>query len=478
MSFRVRSYNRDFLVAWNERLCTPVTDGQFDKAVIAYLKVYQAGEITYVPRNLYEPEKLYEGLQWFSPEHSNFVDFKDPGVQAGLRFSFKCFAKPHGQGTLKPVRLDGPLDEVFKLLDIKGDKSPGLTAYGMTKLEAFPIAMRKVVEFAEDKRNPDPCLATTRTQEEKPGRLVWAYPLMMTILEGVIARPLLDYFKANLNTPMAFGMRSSYIGMQMRNAVAHNCHYVSMDASRFDSTIQAGVIKHAFNCLRTWFDLSDEVGFGWKVGDIFDIVEDYFIHTPIVMPSPEGPKLYTGKRHGVPSGSYFTQVVDSIANVAMIGTLDFLFKLGIRTSEIFVLGDDMLFFSKKKPNLDAYAQALSSRYFMVINSKKSESGSANGPIKFLGRVWINGLPTREFSQVKQRAVSFERYRDYGDDVFGGASAVVASYGLTSFITGIPDRFNMYQRATAQHIRKNSTSGLTEYLSAEGLLSQQITPKLF
>lgn len=369
---------------WNARMCRPNVEPLVDSVVVAVLKHQGFKNISYVPRNLYNPESLFESLEQYSPEHSYFLDTECHEVCAGLRFAHKAFAKPKHLAHLHPVRLDGSLSELFKLLQIKGDKSAGLTAYGQTKAEAFPTAMRKVRELLMGERLPEPCLAGTRTQAGKLGRLVWGYPLMMTIIEGSIARPLLDKIKGTNLTPMAFGQTSAQLGLKMRKAQSHSNYYVSMDASKFDATIQAGVIKRAFGAFRTWFDLDEEMGYGLTVRDVFEIIEDYFIRTPIVMPHPSGPLLYRGKRHGVPSGSYFTQLVDSYANAALIGTLDARFKLKIRLDEVFVLGDDMLFFTNKIPDLGKYAQVLSKHYHMKVNEKKSVWGKSIDSIHFLG----------------------------------------------------------------------------------------------
>lgn len=463
---------------WNARMCRPNVEPLVDKVVVSILKQQGFNDIDYIPRNIYNPEALFDALKFYDPSNSHFVDFQDYRVKAGLGMAFKAFARPKHVPVLTAVRLDGPISQVYDLLGIKGDKSAGLTAYGETKLEAFPVAMRKVGELFRDERRPDPCLAGTRTQAGKEGRLVWGYPLMMTIIEGCIARPLLNYFKGTNCTPMAFGRTSSELGIEMRKAKSHRRYYVSMDASKFDATVQAGVIKCAFNAVRTWFDPKQEVFGDVTVEQVIGLIEDYFLHTPIVMPTSQGPTLYTGKKHGVPSGSYFTQYVDSYANVAMIGTLDSAFKLHIRLDEVFVLGDDMLFYTNKLPNLDNYAGVLSQLYHMILNSKKSKCGLTSEPIPFLGRIWRNGLPTRDFREAVARAVSPERYRNYGEDKKRGASAVIASYGLTSMLTGIPQSFDPYLNIVSSRLVENSASGLTEFLIREGDISNRIVPKLY
>lgn len=479
--FRSHSYNRKYLDFWNARMCKPNVEPLIDKVVVAILKKQGFNDISYVPRNLYDPKSLYEWLSYYDPENSHFIDFKDDGVKAGLDMAFKAFAKPTHVPTLQAIRLDGSLSDVFNLLEIKGDRSAGLTSYGSNKLEAFPVAMRKVRELFRNGKQPDPCLAGLRTQAGKKGRLIWGYPLMMTIIEGSIARPILDYFKGNVNTPMAFGQTSIQLGIRMRKAVAHNDYYVCLDASKFDSSVQAGIIKFGFNILRTWFDPKQKVYQDDKVTirveDVFAIVEDYFLHTPIVMPSEKGPTLYRGKRHGVPSGSYFTQIMDSIANVVMVGCLDQLFKLHLRLDEVFVLGDDSLFFTDKRPNLTKYSEALRERFYMKVHSEKCSCGNSNNYIHFLGREWHNGLPHREFTDVVEKAVSPERYRKY-EDKWLGASSVLASYGFTALLTGVPDNIDIYQSICSYPIVENSTSGLTDFLIREGIIHRSVSMKLY
>lgn len=129
---------------WNARMCRPNVEPLVDKVVVSILKQQGFNDIDYIPRNIYNPEALFDALKFYDPSNSHFVDFKDHRVKAGLGMAFKAFARPKHVPVLTAVRLDGPISQVYDLLGIKGDKSAGLTAYGETKLEAFPVAMRKV----------------------------------------------------------------------------------------------------------------------------------------------------------------------------------------------------------------------------------------------------------------------------------------------------------------------------------------------
>lgn len=467
MPLRVRSHNRRSLVEWNRRMLHDVEKPYFDKVAVALLHKGGASNLEYKARNLYKVDAIREILELYSPEHSFSVNFSDDRVRSGRDFAFRCLARPESQDFLHPVRLDGDISQLFSLLNINGEASAGLTNYGFSKGESFTIAMRKIPQILQGKAI-EPCLAGVRTQEDKFGRLIWMYPFTATILEGTLARPLTNKFKGSFKTPFAFGKRSALLGVEMRRAASHNDYYVSMDASKFDTTISYGVIKSAFAALRTWFDPNEEVGFGKTVSDIFDLVEDYFIHTPIVMPDASGPKLYTGKRHGVPSGSYFTQIVDSFANLCLIGTLSFTYNLSLRTDEVWVLGDDMLFFSKKKPDLQVYANLLSELYGMRMNAVKSLSGSVTEPYHFIGRTWINGLPFREFAEVAKKSIAPERPRKY-QDVDRDGRLVLHSYRNSAFVKNAPVSFFTKTR-TYKSGKQKFHSGYMEYLAREGEIS--------
>jgi hypothetical protein len=473
---KFRSHNRKFLKDWNARMTTDITKPLVDKVVVAILKHSGVDDLPYEPRNLYQLDALYQILEYYEPEESPYVDLGDVRVRKGLDFAYKHFAKPVGVPTLSAHHLEHNLSELFITLDIKGRTSAGLTDYGKSKAEAWPVGVRKAKETLLKTRKPEPCLAGARTQAGKLGRLVWMYPLSMTIIEALVARPLIEMQKRG-RTPMAFGQKSTVLGTRIRKAQTFNGYYSSLDSSQFDATIGKVVIQAAFNAFRTWFNLEDEVLEGITVGDVFDVIENYFIYTDIVMPHPDGPRLYTGKRHGVPSGSYFTQMVDSFASTCLIGTLDYTYKLHVQGDEFWVLGDDMLFFTRQKPEVGKWSELLSNLYGMKVNAKKSSCGRAHEVIHFLGRDWHNGIPFREWNDVLERAISPERYRKYGSDLGKGAALVLASYGSTALYRNKPNCFNPWFGLVGSRFVMEHASGLTQFYLREGILTNLVTRSL-
>jgi hypothetical protein len=466
-----RVFRAAHLVQWNLRMSRDITEPMQDKVVEAVL--HHQGipfEHTDEFRNLYSHSKLAEQLEHY--DHHFALISSNELAQDGLNQAFRMFARPKSQSKLVSVSLTEEATALFNLLSIKGEKSAGLTAYGETKIEAFTVGLDKAIKILTADKAPSPCLAGARTQREGKTRLVWMYPLEMTILEAVIARPLIDYFKG-IDHQMTFGDFSHEIGSRMRNSAARNKFHCSIDYSQFDASVGPGFIHAAFNAFRTWFDLEQEVYPSVKLGKVFDIVERYFITTPIVMPNDRGkyPILHTGKKGGVPSGSYFTQLVDSFANLACLMAVSKRFSLGIHDEDIYVLGDDCLFFC----NSDVSSKIAQISKFLVtlgfqVNTEKGSSGSSTEPVEYLGREWCNGFPIRDYSKLTRGALYPEKYRRYSPDRgtrMQQALNVIGSYLLTSYVRGLPVRTEAFR--TSYAVTPATTTGITRYLMEEGLM---------
>lgn len=361
------------------------------------------------PRSIYKVDKLYEALSAYAP--GTIPKLADSAeLRQGISLAYACFARPREKSQLTVMPFTP--DTIVKITR-KPSASAGLTSYGHTKAEAMTRALERGLQTLKGVKAPEPCLGFKRTQFNDKTRLVWGYPYSMTAIEGLVAKPLLDEFKKGC-TPMAFAMSSMALGTKLCVASYRKNWAYSLDMSQYDATLSSGLISIAFKVLKTWFDLHEiEPISGKTVGEIFDVIERYFIHTTIVM--PDG-KLYIGKDHGVPSGSYFTQIIDSVCNVIIAGTLSARFKLNVAKEHVFVLGDDLLIWSDRRVSLDALsryaAEALSVK---LHGSEKSEIFAFDEAVHYLGRDWENGLPTLETEEITKRMVYPETYRKYTED---------------------------------------------------------------
>lgn len=369
----------------------------------------QGYSIPDAPRSIYRVGKLFEALSGYAPGKIPTTGI-DEHVSSGLSLAYSCFARPKDA---EPLSILAMTPETIIKVTSNPSGSPGLTNYGCSKAESVTRALERGLQTMKKVKKPEPCLAFKRTQFNDKTRLVWGYPYSMTAVEGLLAYPLIQKFKGG-TTPMAFAIASGALGTKLRVASYHKRYAYSLDMSQYDATLSASLIHQAFCVLRTWFDPKQvEPVSGKTVKEVFDLIEYYFIHTTIVMPDGN---IYIGKDHGVPSGSYFTQMVDSICNVIIAGAISSRYSLHVSKREIFVLGDDILFWSNRKMDLDVIAMYANSTFGVKLHgSEKSAIYRYDEVIHFLGRDWDKGLPSLGEEEIIARMVYPETYRKYSSD---------------------------------------------------------------
>lgn len=403
-SFRVHPYRSKRLKPYYRRMSKDDNHVLVDDHVKAVLEA-QGFHWEENPRSIYSVEKLFKALAAYAPDKSPNV-IVDKDYINGVNLAYACFGCRNSQ----KLHMLPMTPETVVLVTSNPQGSPGLTNYGVTKAASATRALERGIQTLRGVKAPEPCLAFKRTQFNGKTRLVWGYPYSMTVIEGLIAKPLLDRFKSG-TTPMAFAKTSGALGASLRVASYHKEFAYSLDMSSFDSTISPKLIKVAFGIIASWFNLDEvEPVTGLSFLEILSIIQQYFIKTPIVMPDGN---IYKGKRHGVPSGSFFTQLIDSIVNVIIGGAIASRFALHVSRKDIFVLGDDMLFWSNRKVDLDGIAHYANTHFGVKLHgSEKSAIFHFDEPIHFLGRIWENGLPNLDEQGIVQRMVYPERFRKY------------------------------------------------------------------
>lgn len=333
-------------------------------------------------KSVYEPEKIWDALEAYA-QRKAFYPRKD-ALDVAYRKTLKAFGGKHG---MRPMT-----DYLMLQYSVKGEKASGAPEF-TKKREAFEMDYQRAMRIANDEGNPHPCVAYHRVQHGSEGpktRLVWGYPQSMTILEAMFARPLIDHF-LNVNSPMAFGKYRVQLAAALV-PIRNGGVVYGLDFSKFDSTLQPKLLSMAFKILRTHFNLSDEEQLIWEK------VINYFIHTPILM--PDG---YVYRKHtGVPSGSYFTQLVDSICNyLAIQYAMIILYGEAVFEDKILVLGDDSLFSVPKylPPNV---ISSVLGELGLVVNPDKTGVYVNGQDPDFLGHTWEHGIVNREPSEVAKR----------------------------------------------------------------------------
>lgn len=350
------------------------------------------------PRNVAEIEQLFEKLTYFLEDRENIK--YDKFIQYGFDVAYKMFARP--EDWVREGKYLSPL-ETYE--DIK-------KATKMDKASGAPFFTRKGFVFDEcwknfqeniltGKKALPPATAYCRTRPENKTRLVFAQAVETIMLEGQFARPLIDYF-TNHKNPMTIGFWSTKLGDWLSKSMTKRYVY-TMDYSKYDMTISRKFIIKAFNILGTWFSPEDKIRLGW------DMMVKNFIYTGIIMPDGY---VYYGKKHGVPSGSYFTQMIDSVVNVAIIMALSAKFGLHVNANKVSCLGDDSIYCSYTWVSTYELAEYAEKNYRIVIHPDKSEILDTHvcRVFHYLGQYWYLGVPHQREEDLYSRMISPERRR--------------------------------------------------------------------
>lgn len=284
--------------------------------------------------------------------------------------------------------------EVLKLLKL--DRNSGA-----------PFFIKKGESFYEDwenskkivaGRSPPPCVAFKRLQHGDEGpktRLVWGYPQSMTILESKYAAPLIKAYSLYRKDTLPYFSRKVTLGSNLTRFENRNVRY-GIDYSGFDSTVPRELIIMAFDILKS--NIADIDESEW------DAIVRYFCYTSIVMPD----MMVYRKVRGIPSGSYFTQLIGSIVNYfSIIYAFD---RLGVELhpKNVMVLGDDSLVAPADWVPVARLAHVLT-ELNLKVNREKTSITRRTEPIEFLGHYWPLGLPDREFEEVLKRVRFPERW---------------------------------------------------------------------
>jgi hypothetical protein len=146
-----------------------------------------------------------------------------------------------------------------------------------------------------------PCVLFTRTQEGGKTRNIWGYPASDTVVEQTVLGPYLAFEKsqphrAALNGPDAVDVAMSYLLSRKQEGHVVYC----VDFAAFDASVSPELSVAAFSRIASEFQSPYQ-------STIADIADRF---TSIGVFTPDGE--YDG-RHGVPSGSAFTNTVDTLA---------------------------------------------------------------------------------------------------------------------------------------------------------------------
>jgi hypothetical protein len=247
---------------------------------------------------------------------------------------------------------------------------------------SLPYMMRKslVLErtlknYSSDLVTKFPCVLYSRTQENMKIRGVWGYPIAATLLEASFFYPLLNVrrtlrWRSSLIGPDATSKRITYL---LDKASKEGKICLSIDIETFDASTPSVISELAFSSLATYFQSMYEEG--------FSAVSGMFSNIGII--TPDG--ILYGE-HGVPSGSNFTNEIDS--EIQMLISTD---SNTVDVDSFDIQGDDGAYV------IDEVKVASLKKAFEKYGYKVSESKSYISPDFF---VYLQKLYHRDYRDEK------------------------------------------------------------------------------
>lgn len=246
----------------------------------------------------------------------------------------------------KTSRRLRPLSLANAIKYLKNSTNSGLPFY----VKKGGVKTEVLAGFNDLLARKDPCLLFTRTQESKKTRAVWGFPIADTLNEMRYYRPVLDYqrtlsWRAAVIHPEEVDKRITELINYARD---RKLSLVSIDFSAYDASLREGLQKAAFSYIKDLFQESEAAN--------VDYIADRFLNIGLL--TPDG--VWDGP-HGVPSGSTFTNEVDSICQYICAE------QLGMDLEHFQIQGDDGAYATDDP---DALKEGFT-KFGLDVNSEKS-----------------------------------------------------------------------------------------------------------
>lgn len=330
-------------------------------------------------RSCYRAEMLDRPKEKFLAPKLFYPDRKRLTVAVG-----RVRRKLRKMGKIDPISIG---DSYQLLLSNKGDKNAGLPTLGRKQDDEHML--ERAIACAKGKC-PPPAVWSHRGKNTEDARLTWMFPSEWHVCEGAFFFPLQEKFKRNV--PI-YAAENAVNRRALINEIVASGKFSSklaMDYSGFDASIGSQLIGISFGLLREHLQLDA------KQEKLWNRVATYFATCPFV---DQYGYLIKGRKGGVPSGSMFTQMIDTIVNAIVV---EYIFATDDSDLKIkyFVYGDDSLIFTdftvEELSDSLAYVKRQAGRLGITVNLKKTHICSPCEKTIFLGHYDLtSGRPVDE-----------------------------------------------------------------------------------
>lgn len=363
-----------------------------------------AGLVQHVADDALEPDRgtprAFAGLRNYAATTDGFGPFTSESYKAAIRSVYRS-AGAQGRGKL-PLTVDEVVEK-----NILRNSYAGAPLF-RSNSDVLAQGTRLARGIIDGKRGFDPYVFGRRVQPGSAGpktRLVWMAPLPTTIVGTRYSKRVMEALSRK--RPFVWGTKGFERGAIVSELETRFQYVYSLDFSKFDSTVPARMIDDAFRVARTHLDLDS------KEMDVWRRYVNDFIHSRII--APDG-NVYQ-KHKGVPSGSAFTSVIDSIVNLILVSYMwHRLTGHELPHDRVLVMGDDVIIGSNTRLEKSQLASAASELGFALSVEKtdivraSDETEEYTSHVHFLGHYWLHGMPRRPVFELVQRAVLPERHR--------------------------------------------------------------------
>ena len=275
---------------------------------------------------------------------------------------------------------------------------------------------------------------TTKNAKHKT-RLVSMIDVYVIISELVIAKPIQSWMSNNCRW-YAGGKNDN----QLHNIVVvekqNHRNWLSLDYSKYDQSISDWLIYDAFEIIESAFTTIDDK-------ELLEVVKNDFVNKVFI----DGDQQLHHSTKGVPSGSMFTQIIDSIVNYLIIQT----YMLSINSKfECIIMGDDNLIFSHDDLDKTRLCSYLSKNFGITANDQKTTFGTYKQDPQFLSRTWTMLGPWRTPEILICKLLFPEKFRDYTEiDV----KLILYSY-ILAYRKGIDEIMMVHDFIRDLHVRES------------------------
>jgi len=332
------------------------------------------------PRSVYTPSMLEKPMEKFFTEP--VVAWDSNAYKLALE---RVHAKFHLNKAVTPITLEAAMNR----MDLT--KNAGLPTLGH-KCDDSEVLSR--AEMCLRGKCPPPMVVFHRGKNLDEARPVQCLPFEWHLIEATYFYPLQDAL-LKFSNPYAAGRTRTKLAADMNQVAYDASGWLCLDYSGFDRSISGRLLGDAFRIVRENLRLTA------KQHVMLDRIVTYFSTGPMLLPDGN---VYSGRRHGVPSGSMFTQIIDSLVNAIAIEYLRA--RSGYKVLRYWVVGDDsVIAIAGTRPDI-ARTQVLLKELGLHLNLTKSDIVDKLSEVKFLGH-WVRARAARDLEETMDHIVNPE-----------------------------------------------------------------------